>query len=495
MNGIIAVIAAFTVSLAVIPIAAPPPLLTTQNNQLSVRILDDLHGPADDRRATAGDRTKSQPGKPPGDPDVAPSGTQPADQSRADAACRPTGNIDRETVRAPTGDQQCAPTLRSSPIDWRSLGGTYPFSLHVSLNGSDAGYCTGARPCATLQRAINVAATLDFKQQRGYISLDGGFVGAGAVLSGQGFGASGQDISGKYLVIDGNGSATLGATNGQIFNVEASGGAQLLVQNLTLLVSRGHYGIFAQSPGTTIQIGEGITCTGKSGAVACLYAEGNALIESAVGQRLRVQGSFDTVAHGNTGGYVEFDPGDGSTIDCGTGLAISAGGAFLEATANGRVMWSASIAKGCSSVTGDLIRAYAGGSVLFYAHAVDPPGDGYTRVYDAASSITFLNGLPIWRPSLGLCPNGIMARESTNYAIYISFAGPNASCEVRFGKALRAAGYFASPPVCTAASITGGAGPTIGFSSYGIAGFTLEPSLSWKNAQAVVIHCLPLGGG
>ncbi|OYW22251.1 MAG: hypothetical protein B7Z43_07780, partial [Sphingomonas sp. 12-62-6] len=61
MNGIIAVIAAFTVSLAVIPIAAPPPLLTTQNNQLSVRILDDLHGPADDRRATAGDRTKSQP--------------------------------------------------------------------------------------------------------------------------------------------------------------------------------------------------------------------------------------------------------------------------------------------------------------------------------------------------------------------------------------------------------------------------------------------------
>lgn len=416
------------------------------------------------------------------------------------SACSISGGDGGSQV--PSANSKCWLAVFDGPVDWREFGGTYPFVLHVSATGSDStgsAYCLSTAPCATVQHAVDVAAKLDFKNQNNWVYIDGTFTGAGFSASGPYSNVSGNGISGQYLrVIGVNGASavTLNAADATApYNIGVSNGAQVFVQAVTLSVSSGHYGIFSQNPGTIVEVGNNVACSGATGPVSCLYAEANALIEVPSGQTLKIQGTFDRPLHANSGAYVEQDPSLGGTIDCGTGLSVSSGGAFAAASVHGHLLWSTTTLTGCSSVTGDLVRADSGGLVTVTSGAVAPPGNGYVRIFGEGSGIWMQNGTPPWAPALGTCNNAALATGATNYDFVVNFNNPNSSCGISFGKPSNATAYFAGYPVCIVATVTEGSGPTVGFSSLSNSGVTVVPSTAFASGQALHVHCSPNNGG
>ena len=401
--------------------------------------------------------------------------------------------------QVPTSDGGCWVAQFDGPPDAREWGQSYPFTMHVSSTGSDGGgksWCFTA--CATVQQAVTQACKMNFRGRYNVVTIDGVFSGPGFSISGECPGQGGPQASGQYLYVQGtlgSGSVALTAAAGrQVFNVEASSGALLLVRKLTLSVAPRGYGLFAQNAGTVVEVGDDVKVTGARGAAAGLYAEGLAQIELATGQRLTLQGEFANPLMANTGALVEFDPGP-YTIDCGSGLTIPSGGGFLSATLGGHLMFGPTAASNCDSVTGDPVLAWGGAQIVFtHFPALDTPGNGFVRLFEGGS-LLYLGSSPIWRPSLGACANGTLAGEATNYDFVVTFSGPNSSCAVLFGKPANAKGYFAGRPVCLASTDTGGAGPTVGFASLSNLGFTAIPSLAFANRQLLQVHCSPVNGG
>jgi hypothetical protein len=400
--------------------------------------------------------------------------------------------------QVPTSDGGCWIAQFDGPPDAREWGQSYPFTMHVSSAGTDdggKGWCFTA--CATVQQAVTQACRMNFQGRSNVVAIDGVFSGPGFTLSGECPGQGGPQVSGQYLYLQGTlgaGSVTLTAAAGpQIFDIEASSGALLLIRKLTLSVASGGYGLFSQNAGTVVEVGDGVRVTGAPTAQAGLYAEGLGQIELATSQTLTLEGQFVSPLQANTGGYIEFDPEGKGTVSCGTGLSIVPGGGFLTAT-GGRIMWSSPHLSGCASVTGDPIKATNNGAFFFDVGTQDPPGDGYVRM-NAGAVIEFLNGAPVYVPSLGTCPNGVLDPGATNNDFSVSFTGANSGCAIRFGKPAAAKAYYAGRPICVASTDTGGAGPTVGFASLSRFGFTAIASSPFANNQLLQVHCSPLNGG
>jgi hypothetical protein len=420
-------------------------------------------------------------------------GAPPLWYSKSAGACSLNGGVGDGGSQVPSIDGNCWVASFNGPPDVREWGHTYPFVLHAVATGTDAGWCFVEHPCQTLQYASVQALRLYWNNQGtvGFpqVSLDGGTFFAGAMITGTPVANGSNQISGTYLVINGNGTATVTAATGQVFNIEASDGASVLIENFTCGVANGNYCTFAQNPGTTLQIGPGIVCTGAATANTCIYDEGLALIEASTGETLKIQGAFSYPILAGTNANIEFDPGT-FTIDCGSGLTVTS---FLEAAHGANIEYGPTAVNNCGSVTGDLLRGFDGGHFYFTAAPVIP-GSLYTRLYDLASTVSY-NGTSPWLPTLGTCANGALANGSNNYAISIAFSGANSSCAVLFGKASNATAYFASTPVCTGVSNTGGAGPSVSLASVSNLGFTIIPSSAWANGQTAYVLCSPLSGG
>lgn len=397
--------------------------------------------------------------------------------------------------QVPTSDGGCWLANFVGPPDARTWGATYPFTLHVNStvigNTDTNNWCFNAStPCATLQHATNQALRLDFQNQSNTVSLEGGASYAGTIVSGAPVRNGAGGISGQYLVITGGGSATVTAVPGQVFNIEASSGAQVLIENLTCSVSSGHTCTFDQNSGTVMEVNGGLICQMASGSAGCLYAEGNALLELSTAQTLTIQGTTSCAIEAASGAVVEQDPGTGTT-STGTGLTITSGGGFL-CPQGGFVEWGWATVAG-SGATGDLVKAILGGRLAYFNSPPDPPGNGFVRM-NAGTVIETGAGGAVYPPTVGSCSsNCSLQAGATNYDMNIMFTGSAANATVTFGKPSGASGYFSATPACTA-TLAGAAAPVV-FTGLTNTGFQIGSTGNFLNNQIVSVHCAPPNGG
>jgi hypothetical protein len=211
---------------------------------------------------------------------------------------------------------------------WAPLAGGIIFparilTFYVATTGSDSNNCLSASTaCLTLQHAFGVAMTYDAGNSSIVISLGAGTFDGG-YFSGVIRGNAGTGISGQYLFIQGAGPTTIVTnTGGRVATLGFSNGMAVELVNLKVNALSGTYGVFAQNPGTVVELGAGLTLTGQTGAVAALHGEAYALIEMAsVGNTLTITGDFTQLATLGASGYLEFDPAGTGTIAC-SGLTI-----------------------------------------------------------------------------------------------------------------------------------------------------------------------------
>jgi hypothetical protein len=379
-------------------------------------------------------------------------------------------------------------------ISGELIAPSYPFTMHVSATGTDAGNClTIATSCHTLQYAVNQALKFNFFNQSNIISLDGGGTFAGAIVSGAPIQNGAGGISGQYLVINGNGTATISAAPGQVFNIEASSGAQVIVENFTCAVASGNTCTFAQNSGTVLQFGASgaaETCQMASGSAGCLYAEGDALLEMSTGQTITIQGTTSCAVEAASGAVTEFDPGT-ATISTGTGLTITGGGGFL-CPQGGFITWAWSTVSG--TATGDLIKATLGGRLAYLNTPPSPPGNGFVRM-NVGTVLETGGGAVVYAPSIGTCSsNCSLQAGATNYDMNVIFTGAATNATITFGKPSNATAYFTAIPACTTGFIAGSAAAIV-ISGPSNTGLTIGTTGSFANNEIVSIHCAPPNGG
>lgn len=232
-----------------------------------------------------------------------------------------------------------------------------PIQLYVSTAGHDTADClaptvsNGHGPCLTLPHACTIATSYDMSGQWLYINLGTNVSGfAGCPITGSLRGSGGNQISGQYIVINGNGSAnTTLLGDAFIQDLETSNGSQVILQNIKVHVAANGYGVFAQSK-SVVQIGTDVVFDGADSASSTgIHVESGALVETPSTINTTWTGGFKNPYSLGLEGYIEYDPG-GGTVTC-SGLTV--GDSWISQDSNAAYLWgTAWTTSGCGSIGG-----------------------------------------------------------------------------------------------------------------------------------------------
>lgn len=419
-------------------------------------------------------------------------GAPPVTYTPQSAACSLNNGAGDGGSQVPAAGSGCwimSPQVAYDPREWGN-------SNAVTWVGSSFGPATDtnnlcfsqSNPCATTQHAANVLTTTNWLGQSSYVEVGSGNI-AGAMVSGNPFGAMGNGISGQYMIFNGRGITLthLTASAGQIFSLEASSGAKIEAENIDFLNTySGGYPVFVQNPGSILEIPPSapvsVTCTVP--AAVGLHVEAHALIEIAAHASLTFQGNCGNPLNAAQFGYLEFDPnGLGGTISCGTGVLDSE---FVELVDNSVMQlgnnWSFVNCGG--SQGGTDLALISRDSVLDNFGTAQIPGVGSFKITNGSYYY------PQYVPTLGTCANAAFNGGDTNYSMRINFTGANTTCAVNFGTpAAPAVSYFHTTPNCAPTVSTLTPGKTATVQSLSPSGFTLVPSAAFASGDVAIIAC------